>query len=537
MDPAPHTDPASHVDPASRTDAASHTAPDSLVDLVALAAALGDRTASAEQSVEAALQACHTEGRRLNAVVAPPHVPATQTERVAEHARTAAREVDSRRAGGTPRSRLDGVPFVIKDVIDLAGVTTTMGSTVRPEEPAGASAEVVLRFEEMGLVPVAKTTCHEHSYGILGEESAHGRGVNPLRPGFLTGGSSYGSAIAVAAGIVPVAIGTDTAGSVRVPAACAGITGFKPSLGRVPKGGVAPLSTTLDTVGFFTRTPAEMQLLWQEWTAHAETSRTEAQQVEGSNTLDSPTVRPRADAPHGIEPYTEAARTEAPLALGLLTTEAADCGEEWMARRAEPALAKLPGVALTPVDPAPFAFDRMPDIFARIRGYETYRIHRAALDAGRRDFQPQILRNLEGDARITDEAHAAAFEELDALRTAALAPLSGFDALVLPTLGTEPVEWADADQHVRNQLRLYTQLINLLGWPAISVPVDLLGGGSPVVSGGSGASGAGMRGVPEVRGAPEARGGEFPASVQLVMAPGRDTELVDLAVRLTSSGE
>ena len=208
-----------------------------------------------------------------------------------------------------------------------------------------------------------------------------------------------------------------------------------------------------------------------------------------------------------------------------------------MARRTEPALAELPGVSLTAVDPAPFAFDRMPDIFARIRGYETYRIHRAALDAGRRDFQPQILRNLEGDARITDEAHAAAFEELDALRTAALAPLSGFDALVLPTLGTEPVEWADADQHVRNQLRLYTQLINLLGWPAISVPVDLLGGGSPVVSGGSGASGAGMRGVPEVRGAPEARGGEFPASVQLVMAPGRDTELVDLAVRLTSSGE
>lgn len=496
------------MDPASHAD---------LTDLLALSADLAERTVSAAQSVETALRACDAEGRRLNAVVAPPHVPATQTERVAEHARTAAREADSRRAGGTPRSRLDGVPFVIKDVIDLAGVTTTMGSTVRPEEPAGASAEVVLRFEEMGLVPVAKTTCHEHSYGILGEESAHGRGVNPLRPGFLTGGSSYGSAIAVAAGVVPVAIGTDTAGSVRVPAACAGITGFKPTLGRVPKGGVAPLSTTLDTIGFFTRTPVEMQLLWQEWTAHAESPRAEA---------------PRAEAPHA-----ESSHTEAPLTLGLLTTEVADCGPEWMARRAEPALAELPGVSLTAVDPTPFAFDGMPDVFARIRGYETYRIHRAALDAGRRDFQPQILRNLEGDARITDEAHAAAFEELDALRTAALAQLAGLDALVLPTLGTEPVEWADAEQHVRNQLRLYTQLINLLGWPAISVPVDLLGGGSPLVGGGSGASGAGMSGVPEVRGAPEARGGEFPASVQLVMAPGRDTELVDLAVRLTSSGE
>lgn len=208
-----------------------------------------------------------------------------------------------------------------------------------------------------------------------------------------------------------------------------------------------------------------------------------------------------------------------------------------MARRAEPALAELPGVSLTAVDPTPFAFDRMPDVFARIRGYETYRIHRAALDAGRRDFQPQILRNLEGDARITDEAHAAAFEELHALLAAARAQLDELDALVLPTLGTEPVEWAAANQHVRDQLRLYTQLINLLGWPAISVPVDLLGGGSPLVGGGSGAGGAGMRGVPEVRGAPEARGGEFPASVQLVMAPGRDTELVDLAVRLTSSGE
>lgn len=497
-------------------DPASHAG---LTDLLALSADLAERTVSAAQSVETALRACDAEGRRLNAVVAPPHVPATQTERVAEHARTAAREADSRRAGGTPRSRLDGVPFVFKDVIDLAGVTTTMGSTVRPEEPAGASAEVVLRFEEMGLVPVAKTTCHEHSYGILGEESAHGRGVNPLRPGFLTGGSSYGSAIAVAAGVVPVAIGTDTAGSVRVPAACTGITGFKPTLGRVPKGGVAPLSTTLDTVGFFTRTPAEMQLLWQEWTAHAEAAHAEAARAETS--------------------HTETSHTEAPLRLGLLTTEVADCGPEWMARRAEPALAELPGVSLTAVDPTPFAFDRMPDVFARIRGYETYRIHRAALDAGRRDFQPQILRNLEGDARITDEAHAAAFEELHALRAAARAQLDELDALVLPTLGTEPVEWAAANQHVRDQLRLYTQLINLLGWPAISVPVDLLGG-----RGASEAHGAaGVRSVPEVHSVPEAhsvpevRAGMFPASVQLVMAPGRDTELVDLAVRLTASAE
>lgn len=450
-----------------------------------MSAALDSRATTALDEVRTALHACAEAGRELNAVVAPPHVPQEQARLLADRARAAADDSDARRADGRGRSRLDGVPFAIKDVIDLAGVTTTMGSTVHPEDPAAESAEVVRRFESLGLIPVAKTTCHEHSYGILGEESAHGRGVNPLRPGLTTGGSSYGSAIAVAAGIVPVAIGTDTAGSVRVPAACAGVTGFKPTLDRVPTTGVAPLSTTLDTVGFFTRTPADMRLLWDGF---------------------APDALGEAAGP--------ASRPGSPLVLGLLTSPEADTGAEWMARRVEPALAGLHGVSPTAIDPAPFAFDRMPGIFARIRGYETYRVHRSALDAGRRDFQPQVLRNLENDAYITEAEHAAAFTELAALREAALGALVGVDALVLPTIGTEPVPWDRADQGVRNRFRLYTQLINLLGWPAISVPVDLLGG----------------------RGAPAVRDGEFPASVQLVMAPGRDSALLDLAVRLTAAG-
>ena len=128
-----------------------------------------------------------------------------------------------RRDSGQPPRRLEGIPFAIKDVIDLVGYPTTMGSNVRSDAPAANSAPVVDRLEAAGAIPVAKTNCQEYSYGILGDETAFGRVVNPVDAALCTAGSSSGSAALVAAGVVPLALGTDTAGSVRVPAACQGV--------------------------------------------------------------------------------------------------------------------------------------------------------------------------------------------------------------------------------------------------------------------------------------------------------------------------
>lgn len=156
-----------------------------------------------------------------------------------------------RRDSGQPPRRLEGIPFAIKDVIDLVGYPTTMGSNVRSDAPAANSAPVVDRLEAAGAIPVAKTNCQEYSYGILGDESAFGRVVNPVDAALCTAGSSSGSAALVATGVVPLSLGTDTAGSVRVPAACQGVLGFKPTFGVVPVDGVFPLSQSFDTVGLF----------------------------------------------------------------------------------------------------------------------------------------------------------------------------------------------------------------------------------------------------------------------------------------------
>src|SRR5699024_10684981 len=193
-------------------------------------------------------------------------------------AKELARQSAERLAGGEPRRQLEGRPFAIKDVIDLAGYPTTMGSAVRSDSAVTTSALVVSRLEDAGAIPVAKTNCQEYSYGILGDESVFGRVINPVDPALCTAGSSSGSAALVAADAVPLALGTDTAGSVRVPAACQGVLGFKPSFGAVPVEGVFPLSPAFDTVGLFA---ADLGLLSVAFDVIAGTEA-QAQHMEGA---------------------------------------------------------------------------------------------------------------------------------------------------------------------------------------------------------------------------------------------------------------
>jgi aspartyl-tRNA(Asn)/glutamyl-tRNA(Gln) amidotransferase subunit A len=143
---------------------------------------------------------------------------------------------------------LGGMPIVVKDLIDQAGLPTTCGSAFL-REPATSTALVVRRLEEAGGVVVARSGLHEFAYGFSSENPWFGPIRNPWDPATSPGGSSGGSAVAVAAGLVPAAIGTDTGGSVRVPAAMTGIFGLKVTFGRVPIEGVFPLAPSLDTVG------------------------------------------------------------------------------------------------------------------------------------------------------------------------------------------------------------------------------------------------------------------------------------------------
>ena len=165
-----------------------------------------------------------------------------------------ARESDERRAAGRSLGIWDGIPVAWKDLFDIQGMTTTAGSKFYADAaPAKTSAAVVSACSDRGLISLGKTNLSEFAYSGLGLNPHYGTPVNPLNSDVARapGGSSSGSAVAVASGVVPVAVGTDTAGSVRVPASFCGIAGFKSSQNRYSKDGVFPLSSSLDSLGAF----------------------------------------------------------------------------------------------------------------------------------------------------------------------------------------------------------------------------------------------------------------------------------------------
>lgn len=177
----------------------------------------------------------------------------------AESLRHSARESDARRAAGSAGA-LDGVALAIKDNIDTADLPTT-GGTRALTGPAAADAPPLARLRRAGALVAGKTNLHELAFGITSNNAAFGPVCNPHDQGLIAGGSSGGTAAAIAAGVVPAGLGTDTGGSVRIPAALCGITGFRPTVGRYPAGGVVPLSSTRDTIGPMGRTVADVALL------------------------------------------------------------------------------------------------------------------------------------------------------------------------------------------------------------------------------------------------------------------------------------
>jgi aspartyl-tRNA(Asn)/glutamyl-tRNA(Gln) amidotransferase subunit A len=177
---------------------------------------------------------------------------------LADQARAEAAARDAERAAGRVRGPLHGMPVAVKDLIDGAGAVTGAGSPKLTANRAERDAPVVERIRAAGAVVVGKTRTHEFAYGVLTPGT-----VNPWDESRIAGGSSGGSAAAVAAGLVRLAVGSDTAGSIRIPAACCGVVGFKPTYGAVPTTGVLPLSWSCDHCGPIAASVTEAALLFE----------------------------------------------------------------------------------------------------------------------------------------------------------------------------------------------------------------------------------------------------------------------------------
>ena len=365
---------------------------------------------------------------------------------LADDALAQARAADREMAGGHYRGLLHGVPISIKDLIDVRGTPTTAASRVRVGHIAREDAVIVKRLREAGAVFVGKTNLHEFALGTTNEDSAFGPVHHPIEPGRSPGGSSGGSAASVLAEMAWASIGTDTGGSVRIPAAACGLVGLKPALHEIPTDGVVPLSTTLDHVGPLCRSVTDAIHLYEVMCGRA----------------------PRDLAPRG---------DAGALRFGVLRDYFTTMLDGQVARCFDSACARLADAGATLEDVViPHASD-IAAIYVHIALAEACVYHAATLERRPDDYTPNVRVRLEMGRYILAEDYVRAMQGREVLRREVDAALEGRHALLLPSLaipaprlGAHTVRVGGAEEPVRNLMLRLTQLFNITGHPAISLP-------------------------------------------------------------------
>jgi len=413
----------------------------------AIAAAVRSGQASAAAAVECALARIARQNATLGAFTAV----------LADRARSRAAWVDQE-GRNLP---LSGVPFAVKNLFDIEGIPTLAGSRInRDLPPAIADATAVRRLEAAGAVLVGALNMGEYAYDFTGENAHDGPSRNPHDPDRMAGGSSGGSGAAVAGGLVPLALGSDTNGSVRVPAAFCGLFGLRPTYGRLSRAGTFPFAASLDTVGPLARTTEDVALAYEA--------------MQGADPAD-PACAGRESEPARIEDGIAGLRIGV---LGGYFRENAG-PEAWEAlERAAAALpiagtAELPGAAL-----------------ARQAAYVVTAVEGAAQHLGRlrtraAEFDPDVRDRLIAGALVPGSLYVAAQRYRRAAREAAMPLFERFDVLLAPStpcaappLGTKVLHLGGRNLPLRASIGLLTQPLSCLGLPVAAVPVA--GSGLPL---------------------------------------------------------
>ncbi|MCC5575620.1 amidase [Microtetraspora sp. AC03309] len=312
-----------------------------------------------------------------------------------------------------------GWTFVVKDMIDVAGLRTTRGSVLYGSEEALTTAPCVELLERAGGLLVGKANQHEFAWGVTSENPHWGDVRNPRHDHLAPGGSSGGTAAALAAGIARVGLGTDTGGSVRIPAACCGVVGLRPRAGAVSAEGVAPLAPMFDVVGPMATSVADCARVWQALSGEA--------------------VPP----PSSLS--------------GLVVGVAEGCAQagEFADLGAEVREIALPYDILSP--------------YWTIVGAQARRTHEATYPKNAASYSAGVRRKLDDAAGIGHREYRGAVAELAAVRARFSAEMSGIDVVITPTLGGPAPRVGCDEAAVRGEVGRITSVVSALGLPALAV--------------------------------------------------------------------
>ena len=416
----------------------------------ALAKAIRDKKVSSVEATQAAierLQACH---ELTNCIVA--------LEK--DEALAAAKAADA----GLAKGPLAGVPLAHKDMFDRQGKIASWGAKIHPDKPAVEDSAAIARFKSAGALQIATLHLAEFAYGPTGHNYIVGNARNPWDPTRITGGSSAGTGVSVAYGAIPVGLGSDTGGSLRLPAACCGVASIKPTWGRISRAGAMPLSPALDTVGVIARHVEDLALTL--------------------GVLAGPDARDPAASTLPVPDYV--ARLDDPvqgLKIGLDETVVAEAHPQ-VQRMVEDVLAVLTKLGLQRASCRFPDWQTLDHLVQLVQLPDASAAHTAFLRTRPGDYSPQVR------SRVEIGHFIGAVDHLTALRARGTyvkrtldQTFKGLDVLILPILADPLPTLAELDVAANPNLLTamgrvvkFTRPINYLGLPTLALPVPREGG-------------------------------------------------------------